>query len=216
MKLFMATLLTETNTFSPIPTGRRAYFEESKFYRNDSSRHPPDGGNIPMIVWRRRAERDGHEVVESICAFAQPGAPTTQAAYEELRGMLLEGGGVFLAGADEDSFDEHADESRVAVLAIAVEEPGEGFGVVDEGFYRSVLEEKGFAVGAGKGGVENDKVNVGGGRALAAHEGAGDEGGVGVRVAGCEDSGGEGENVAGGGEGHGVMLPRRRTVESHV
>jgi microcystin degradation protein MlrC len=90
MKLFMATLLTETNTFSPIPTGRRAYFEESTFYRNDASRHPADGGNIAMIVWRRRAERDGHDLVESICAFAQPGAPTTQTAYEELRGMLLD------------------------------------------------------------------------------------------------------------------------------
>jgi hypothetical protein len=130
--------------------------------------------------------------------------------------MLLEGGGVFLAGADEDSFDEHADEGRVAVLAIAVEEPGEGFGVMDESFYGDVLKEERFAVGSGKGGMEDDEVNVGGGRALAAHEGAGDEGGVGVRVTGFEDFGGEGENVAGGGEGHEVMLPRRRTVESHV
>ena len=53
LKLFMATLLTETNTFSPIPTGRRAYFEEKDFFRNDASRRPPVAHNIPAIVWRR-------------------------------------------------------------------------------------------------------------------------------------------------------------------
>lgn len=90
MKLFMATLLTETNTFSPIPTGQRAYFEEKDFYRNDASRHPPVAHNIPMIGWRKQAERDGHELVESICAFAEPGAATVQAVYEELRGMILD------------------------------------------------------------------------------------------------------------------------------
>lgn len=90
MKLFMATLLTETNTFSPIPTGRRAYFEEKEFYRNDASRHPPVAHNIPMIRWRQQAERDGHTLAESICAFAEPGAPTVQAVYEELRDMMLD------------------------------------------------------------------------------------------------------------------------------
>jgi microcystin degradation protein MlrC len=68
VKLFMAALLTETNTFSPIPTGRNAYFVDRPFYRRDGSRQPPAGGNIPLIVWRERAERDGHEIVESICA----------------------------------------------------------------------------------------------------------------------------------------------------
>jgi hypothetical protein len=138
------------------------------------------------------------------------------AGGQELRGVLLEGGGGFLAGADEDSFDEHADEGRVAVLAIAVEEPSEGFGIVDEGLYGDVLKEERFAMGGGKGGMEDDEVDVGGGRALAAHEGAGDEGGVGVRVTGCEDFGGEGENVAGSREGHGFMLPRRGTAETDV
>src|SRR5215469_4890077 len=90
VKLFMATLLTETNTFSPMPTGRRAYFEEKEFFRNDASRHPPVAHNVPMIRWRRQAEADGHALVESICAFAEPGAPTVQAVYEELRGMILD------------------------------------------------------------------------------------------------------------------------------
>jgi microcystin degradation protein MlrC len=90
MKLFMATLLTETNTFSPIPTGRAAYLEDCPFFRTGGSRQKANGANVPAITWRRRAEADGHELVESICATAQPGAPTVQSVYEELRDMILE------------------------------------------------------------------------------------------------------------------------------
>ncbi len=89
MKLFMGTLATETNTFSPIPTGRTAFMEERTWFRSDGSRHPPEIGNIPLIAWRRLGEADGHEIVESICTFAQPGGTTVRAVYEELRDMLL-------------------------------------------------------------------------------------------------------------------------------
>lgn len=88
MKLFMAALLTETNTFSPLPTGRAAFFG-NRFSRDDGSHQPPAWGNIPLIAWRRLAEEAGIEVVESITANAQPGGTTTRAAYEELREMIL-------------------------------------------------------------------------------------------------------------------------------
>ena len=88
MKLFMAALATETNTFSPIPTGRAAFHTRDCF-RNDGSRHPPILGNIPLIEWRRRGEADGHEVAESICTFAQPAGITLRDVYEELRDTLL-------------------------------------------------------------------------------------------------------------------------------
>jgi len=90
VKFFMAALLTETNSFSPIPTGHAAYFVDRPFYRNDGSRQPPAGGNIPLIVWRERAERDGYQVVESICAHSEPSAATARPVYEELRGMILD------------------------------------------------------------------------------------------------------------------------------
>lgn len=89
MKLFMATLATETNTFSPILTGRAAFMGERAWFRNDGSRHPPQIANIPLITWRRLGEADGHTVVESICTFAQPGGTTVRSIYEELREMLL-------------------------------------------------------------------------------------------------------------------------------
>ena len=66
------------------------YFEEKEFYRNNASHHPPVAHNIPMIGWRKQAERDGHKMVESICAFAEPGAATVQSVYEELRDMILD------------------------------------------------------------------------------------------------------------------------------
>jgi microcystin degradation protein MlrC len=89
MKLFMATLATETNTFSPIPTGRTAFMGERTWFRDDGSRHPPQIGNIPLIAWRRLGTEDGHGIVESICTFAQPGGTTVRAVYEELRDLLL-------------------------------------------------------------------------------------------------------------------------------
>ncbi|MBV9538135.1 MAG: M81 family metallopeptidase [Acidisphaera sp.] len=88
MHIFMATLATETNTFSPIPTGRTA-FATRESYRNDGSRHPPSLGNIPLIAWRRMGEADGHTVHESICTFAQPAGITLRHTYEELRDTIL-------------------------------------------------------------------------------------------------------------------------------
>ena len=88
MKIFIATLATETNSFSPIPTGHAA-FREREFFRNDGSRHPPRLGNIPLIEWRQMGEADGHTVAESISTFAQPAGLTLQSVYEDLRDMLV-------------------------------------------------------------------------------------------------------------------------------
>lgn len=84
----MATLATETNTFSPIPTGHAAFLER-EFFRNDGSRHPPRLGNIPLIEWRRMGEADGHSIVESISTFAQPAGLTLKSVYEHLRDTLI-------------------------------------------------------------------------------------------------------------------------------
>lgn len=89
MKLFMAALATETNTFSPIPTGRAAFMTGRDWFRNDGSRHPPTMANIPLIEWRSLSEAEGHEVVESLATFAQPAGITLRFVYEELRDLLL-------------------------------------------------------------------------------------------------------------------------------
>ena len=88
MKIFFANLATETNTFSPIPTGH-AGFHAIGYHRRDASTHPAMHGNIAQIEWRRLCERDGHAIVESICAFAQPAGTTLRHVYEALRDDLL-------------------------------------------------------------------------------------------------------------------------------
>jgi microcystin degradation protein MlrC len=88
MRLFMAALLTETNTFSPMPTGRAA-FMGLRYRRRDASLEPPAYGNIPLIAWRQRAAADGIEVIESICTGAQPAGLTVRGVYEELRDTIL-------------------------------------------------------------------------------------------------------------------------------
>ena len=90
MRIFIAGLATETNTFSPIPTGWAGFKEGRIWFRDDGSRHPPVSGNVPLIAWRRLAEADGHEVAESICTFAQPAGTTLRHVYEGLRDMLLD------------------------------------------------------------------------------------------------------------------------------
>ena len=90
MRIFQATLATETNTFSPIPTGLPAFIGGRDWFRNDGSRHPATVANIPLIAWRVMAETDGHDVVESLCTFAQPGGTTLRLVYEHLRDILLD------------------------------------------------------------------------------------------------------------------------------
>jgi microcystin degradation protein MlrC len=88
MRLFMAGLLTETNTFSPMPTGR-ASFTGATWFRNDASLQPPVWTNVPQIEWRARAEADQVAVVESLAAAAMPAGTTVRAVYEELRDAIL-------------------------------------------------------------------------------------------------------------------------------
>jgi microcystin degradation protein MlrC len=89
MKIFMATLATETNTFSPIPTGQAAFTGGREWYRDDGSRHLPTLANIPLIAWRKLGEAEGHSVVESLCSFAQPAGTTLRNVYENLRDTIL-------------------------------------------------------------------------------------------------------------------------------
>ena len=82
---FIASLATETNTFSPIPTGWSGFLENG--IHEDASRTDLE---IAMPVFRRRAEADGRVVHESIAAFAQPAGRTVRSVYEELRGRILD------------------------------------------------------------------------------------------------------------------------------
>lgn len=88
MHLFMATLSTETNTFSPIRTGLRDY--EAFYMRHGTATaEPPNLMTEALHVWRQRAEALGGQVTESLAAIAEPAGLTTRAAYAALKGEIL-------------------------------------------------------------------------------------------------------------------------------
>jgi microcystin degradation protein MlrC len=87
-RIFTATLGTETNTFSPLPTGLNT-FQETCLFRNGSygDRVPLFGA--PLVVWRRLADARGWHTTESLCAFAAPAGRTVKAVYEAFRNEIL-------------------------------------------------------------------------------------------------------------------------------
>jgi microcystin degradation protein MlrC len=88
MKLFIASISTETNSFSPLPTGRLS-FEEGVVAHGDATRRPVEYWSAPLHIWRGKAEAKGWEVVESLTAHAQPAGPTVRDVYEEYRDEIL-------------------------------------------------------------------------------------------------------------------------------
>jgi microcystin degradation protein MlrC len=82
MKIHIAGIATETNTFASTPTGRAAWEVDHGDGRTPEAQRWHGAG-------RRLAARDGHEVHFGLLASAQPGGITTRAAYETLRDELL-------------------------------------------------------------------------------------------------------------------------------
>lgn len=87
MKLFMASLATETNSFSPIPTGWSGFKEH--LHTKEASRGEAGLYAAAVTVWRRRAEALGWDVVEGLATYAQPAGPTVREVYETMRDDIL-------------------------------------------------------------------------------------------------------------------------------
>jgi microcystin degradation protein MlrC len=89
MRLFAATIATETNTFSPLPTSMQSY-RDGVFLR--PGEHPADTPlmcTAPIWVARRRAAADGFTLIEGSCFAASPAGLTNRADYEILRDEIL-------------------------------------------------------------------------------------------------------------------------------
>lgn len=89
MRLFAATLATETNTFSPMPTSL-VHYQESVFFR--PGEHPADAPRMctaPLFVARQRAEPEGFTLIEGSCFAASPAGITNRADYEVMRDEIL-------------------------------------------------------------------------------------------------------------------------------
>lgn len=88
MKTFIACLATETNSFSPLPTGMAA-FAEGHIHHGTATQSPPVYWTGALTLWRDRAEARGWSVVESLAAFAQPGGLTVRKVYEDFRDEIV-------------------------------------------------------------------------------------------------------------------------------
>ncbi len=88
MRLFAASLATETNTFSPIPTSR-ANFEASAYF--PAGQHPDRATHTtaPLYVARQRARHDGFTLIEGSCFWAEPSGTCAMADYEQMRDEIL-------------------------------------------------------------------------------------------------------------------------------
>ena len=88
MRIFTASLATETNTFSPVPTDRASF--EMAFYAGPG-KHPdtPTLCSSPMVALRRRAAKDGLTVIEGTATWAEPGGLVQRQTYEVLRDEIL-------------------------------------------------------------------------------------------------------------------------------
>jgi microcystin degradation protein MlrC len=88
MRIFLATLGTETNTFASFPTGLDD-FRRGLWAENGIGEAAPTPWSAPARRWLKRAREEGWEVIESLHAFAEPAGPTTRAAYESMRDRIL-------------------------------------------------------------------------------------------------------------------------------
>ena len=88
MRIFSASLATETNTFGPMPTGLASFRERGYF---PAGQHPDNLTLFSGPLWaaRLRGKDQGWTLIEGMVAAAQPSGITTRHAYESLREELL-------------------------------------------------------------------------------------------------------------------------------
>ena len=89
MRAFAASLATETNMFSPLPTDRQAFL--SAFYAPPGT-HPetPTLCSAPIVAARRLARQGVFTLVEGTATWAEPAGLVGQRTYEDLRDEILD------------------------------------------------------------------------------------------------------------------------------
>ena len=85
MNLFIASLATETNTFSPMPTSLKSF---NVARGGDYSSYPPFKDSV-VALWRKLADERGWTAVESLIAAAEPAGKTLRSVYEGFRDEII-------------------------------------------------------------------------------------------------------------------------------
>jgi microcystin degradation protein MlrC len=88
MRIFTASLATETNTFSPVPTDMNAF--KAAFYA-EPGEHPetPTLCSSVVPILRRRGRAEGFTVIEGTSCWAEPAGLIQQKTYETLRDQII-------------------------------------------------------------------------------------------------------------------------------
>ena len=90
MRIFAATLATETHTFSPLPTSIEGD-KEGVWLR--PGEHPDDAPRMctaTLFVARQRAAKENFTLIEGSCFAASPAGTTNRADYETMRDEILD------------------------------------------------------------------------------------------------------------------------------
>ena len=86
MRIFVAGLSTETNTFTPMPTTR----DDFRIYNPGPGSEGKNKPHPAYTILHRRAPKDGIVVLEGLSASAPPSGTVRQDTYEEFRDEILE------------------------------------------------------------------------------------------------------------------------------
>ncbi|MBL8700390.1 MAG: M81 family metallopeptidase [Alphaproteobacteria bacterium] len=120
MRLVVAMMKHETNTFSPVPTDL-ARFGGRGLHRGAAVVENYAGTNTPIAAYIDLARAAGAELVTPIAAEAPPSGPVQRAAYEEMAGAIVE---AVARGCDGVMLDlhgamvaEHHDDGEGELLA---------------------------------------------------------------------------------------------------
>ena len=90
MRIFTATLGTESNTFAPMPTCLDDYREMVLLRPGEHPSDTPLMCTAQLFAARRRATSDDFTLIEGSCFAASPGGRTNQQDYEFMRDTILQ------------------------------------------------------------------------------------------------------------------------------
>lgn len=88
MKIYAASIQTETNTFSPVPTSREMFEETYKTFRGQDPINPNFWG-APMVKFQKLAAEYGDTYIEGLCVAAEPAGIVPKDVYENYRDEIL-------------------------------------------------------------------------------------------------------------------------------
>jgi microcystin degradation protein MlrC len=103
MRLVIAMMKHETNTFSPVKTDWQR-FRDWGAYLGPEARHAYEGTAMPIGAYLKLAREVGAEVVTPVAAEAMPSGPVSAEAYELMASAILDG---VRRGCDAAMLDLH-------------------------------------------------------------------------------------------------------------